>query len=161
MVCERSLVPRGGHECGEGRWGPSKPVAVGNVGYSVLECRGEDGCCLPQVACREERLDIVRALTKATCLLYPEPGGSILQVASAELAGSRAPCVPRLMKTAVFLSVWHANEYVMLQDAWWRMGGRNDPFRATLLVSFKRRREFHFGPESTPGGSPHPWGTVC
>ena len=70
------------------------------------------------VACREERLDIVRALTKATCLLFPGPGGSILQVASAELAGGRAPCVPQLVKTAVFLSVWHANEYVMLQDAW-------------------------------------------
>ena len=40
--------PGGGHECGEGRWEPSKPVAVVNVGYSVLECRGEDGCCLPQ-----------------------------------------------------------------------------------------------------------------
>ena len=30
------------------------------------------------------------------------------------------------------------------------MGGRNDPFRATLLVSFKRQREFHFDPERTP-----------
>ena len=97
--------PGGGHECEEGRWEPNKPVAVVIVGYSVWSAVERTAAACRNVACREERLDIVRALTRATCLLFPGPGGSILQVASAELAGGRAPCVPRLGKTAVFLSV--------------------------------------------------------
>ena len=42
------------------------------------------------------------------------------------------------------------SEMCIRDSAWKRMGGRNDPFRATLLVSFKRQREFHFDPERTP-----------